>query len=133
MIAVDTNVLVRFLVLDDPGQGAAARKLLAACTEEAPAFVAREVLLELVWVLERAYRFPRGKIADALDGLLAAEEMIVENLDSTALALERYRNDGADFADQMIAGAAMSVGCTQLHTFDKRAARYPEITLITTA
>ena len=133
MIGVDTNVLVRFLVQDDAGQGALARDLLVTCTEEDPAFVSREAVVELVWVLESAYRFPRGKVSDALDGLLSAEEIVVDAAESMALALERYRNEGADFADQMIALAGQGVGCRATYTFDRRAARFPEMSLITSA
>ena len=57
MIALDTNVLVRYLVADDAGQAEAAQALLAGLTAERPGFVCREVAVELVWVLERAYRF----------------------------------------------------------------------------
>lgn len=130
MIGVDTNVLVRFLVLDDPGQGALARDLLTGCTAEAPAFISREAMVELVWVLESAYRFPRGKVSDALDGLLSAEEVVVEDPEAVALALERYRNESADFADQMIALAGQGAGCSTTFTFDRRAARFPGMSIL---
>jgi predicted nucleic-acid-binding protein len=54
VIALDTNVLVRFLVQDDPSQAHLAGEIIDQLTEEAPGFVSREVLIELVWVLERA-------------------------------------------------------------------------------
>lgn len=130
MIGVDTNVLVRFLVQDDPGQGALARDLLISCTSDAPAFVSREAMVELVWVLESAYRFPKGKVADALDGLLSAEEVVVEAPEVIALALERYRNEGADFADQMIGLAGQAAGCSTTFTFDRRAGRFPGMTVL---
>ncbi len=131
MIGLDTNVLVRFLVQDDPGQGALARGLLERCTEDRPGFVGREVLVELVWVLERAYGFARGKVADALDGLLSAEELELETPEAVAVAAEGYRTGGADFADLMIAAAAQRAGCETLYTFDRRAARHEGITLVT--
>jgi len=56
MIALDTNVLVRFLAQDDPDQGRMATDLIGGLTEQKRGFVAREVLVELVWVLERSYR-----------------------------------------------------------------------------
>ena len=73
MIALDTNVLVRFLVDDDAEQVQAARTLLESLTAERPAFICREVMIELVWVLERAYRLPRDRIAAVLEGLIATE------------------------------------------------------------
>jgi len=57
MIALDTNVLVRFLTQDDPGQGRLASTFIGSLTEANPGFVCREVLVELVWVLERSYGF----------------------------------------------------------------------------
>ena len=63
MIALDTNVLVRYLVRDELRQAEAARGLLESLTSERPGYACREVVVELVWVLERAYGFPRDRIA----------------------------------------------------------------------
>lgn len=72
MIALDTNVLVRFLTRDEPTQAAAADCVIAGLSVAEPGFVGREVMLELVWVLERAYRLPRAEVIAALEGLLSA-------------------------------------------------------------
>jgi predicted nucleic-acid-binding protein len=69
MIAIDTNVLVRFLTQDDPEQAAAASAFMRGLTPAAPGFISREVMVELVWVLERAYRFSRAEVSAALEGL----------------------------------------------------------------
>lgn len=130
MIALDTNVLVRFLVQDDPEQAQLATRVIDQLTDDAPGFVSREVLIELVWVLERAYRLGRPEIATALDGLLSATEMEVEGSDEVAPALELYRNDGFGFADLMIAAAARRAGATELVTFDRKATRLPGVHLI---
>ena len=130
MIALDTNVLVRFLVQDDPEQARLAGEIINQLTDDAPGFVSREVLVELVWVLERAYRFGRAEIAIALDGLLAATELLIERADEVGPALELYRNDGFGFADLMIAVAARSVGASELVTFDRKAARLPGVRLL---
>ena len=73
MIALDTNVLVRYLVDDDAEQAEAARTLLEGLTSERPGFVCREVMVELVWVLQRAYGLSRDRIAAVLEALVAAE------------------------------------------------------------
>lgn len=130
MIGLDTNVLVRFLVQDDPEQGAAARALIERCTAEDPGYVPREVMGELVWVLARAYRFGRQEIVRALEGLCEAEELRIEAADRVGLALHRFRNEGHDFADTMIALAARDAGCETLYTFDRRAAGVAEVTLV---
>ena len=120
---------MRFLVQDDPEQSRVAGKIIDQLTEEAPGFVSREVLVELVWVLERAYRLARAEIAGAIDGLLASTELVVEGADAIGAALELYRNDGFGFADLMIA-AARRAGASELLTFDRKAARLPGVRLL---
>lgn len=130
MIGVDTNVLVRFLVQDDPDQAKAAATLFAGLTEEAPGFLCREVLVELVWVLERAYGLSRPDIARALDSLLEARELVVEAADRVAIAVDRYRKGGAGFSDQMIALAGQGAGCQATVTFDRQAGALPGMQLL---
>jgi predicted nucleic-acid-binding protein len=130
VIALDTNVLVRFLVQDDPEQARVAGEIIDQLTEKAPGFVSREVLVELVWVLERAYRLGRAEISGALDGLLASTELVVEGADAIGSALEFYRNDGFGFADLMIVAAARRAGATETVTFDRKAARLPGVRLL---
>lgn len=123
MTGLDTNVLVRYLVQDDAAQAALATAAISALTEAAPGWIAREVMVETVWVLERAYRLPKDQIADAIDGLLAARELIVEEADRVGLAAQRWRDGGAGFADQMIALAGQGAGCRETLTFDAKAAK----------
>jgi predicted nucleic-acid-binding protein len=130
VIALDTNVLVRFLVQDDPDQARLAAEIFDLLTQAAPGFVSREVLVELVWVLERAYRLGRAEIAGALDGLLASTELVIEGADDVGPALELYRNEGFGFADLTIAAAARRAGARELVTFDRKAARLPGVRLI---
>jgi len=130
MIALDTNVLVRFLTQDDPDQAALAAEAIGGLTTDAPGFVAREVLVELVWVLERAYGCTRAQIARALERLVSAAELEVEAADDAGRALARYRDEGFGFADLMIAAAAHRAGATALITFDRKAARIEGVALI---
>jgi predicted nucleic-acid-binding protein len=133
MIGLDTNVLVRFLTQDDPEQGAVASRVMAGLTRTDPAFVSREVLVELVWVLERAYGFDRLEVAQTFDGLLDAQELVLESADRVAVAIDRYRRGGAGFADQMVALAGQRAGCTATLTFDRKAADLPGMELLQTA
>ncbi len=95
MIALDTNVLVRFLVQDDPTQGQAAAELVDGLTEQEPGYICREVIVELVWVLERAYKMTRAQIAPAVEGLLTSREFVVEDADRVGLGL--VDREGPDF------------------------------------
>jgi len=130
LIALDTNVLVRFLVDDDVDQAKIAGTLIDRLTDAAPGFIGREVLVELVWVLERAYEYERADIAAAFDGLLSATELLIEDADDIGLMLELYRNDGFGFADLMIVAAARRAGAVELVTFDRKAARLPGVRLL---
>ena len=122
MIAVDTNVMVRYLVNDEPEQAAAVRTLLEGLTPEHAGFICREVAIEMVWVLERAYKFTRAQIADVLVELIATDSVVVEAADDVASAAGRYRRGGVGFADLMILAAAERAGATPLFTFDRRLA-----------
>ena len=66
MTGLDTNVIVRFLMKDDAEQAALASTVLVKLTAAEPGFVCREVLVELVWVLQKIYRLPRTDIADGI-------------------------------------------------------------------
>ncbi len=131
MMAVDTNVLVRYLVRDHREQAEAARALLQSATAEKPAYACREVVVELVWVLERAYGYSRDRIATILEELVATEGLVVEAADDVALAAFRYRSAGAGFSDLMVLAAARRAGALPLYTFDRKAARLEAVELLT--
>jgi predicted nucleic-acid-binding protein len=132
MIAIDTNVLVRFLVQDDPAQTAACMQFVEGLTPDNPGYVSREVLVELVWVLERAYRYPRPVVAMTLQKLLEAAELVLETADDVGASLDLYRDDGYGFADLMIAAAARRAGAERLVTLDRKAADLPGAELLLT-
>ncbi len=119
MVAIDTNVLVRYLVGDDPKQAEVARKMLEGLTPETSGFICREVIVETVWVLERAYRFPRIQIADVLIELVSTDSLVVEAADDVASAAFRYRQGGVGFSDMMILSAGRRAGHSPLYTFDR--------------
>jgi predicted nucleic-acid-binding protein len=130
MIALDTNVLVRFLTQDEPAQARAAADLLSGLTGDRPGFICREVLVELVWVLERAYKFSSSEIAHVLEGLLSATELVVEEADSGGAILQLYGTRGFGFADLMIRQASRRSGAQYLATFDRRAAVLEGVELV---
>ena len=130
MIAIDTNVLVRYLVRDDAEQAEAARLLLEGITSERPGFICREVAIEVVWVLERAYKFTRAQVADVIVELAATDGIVIEEAEDVAHAAIRYRQTGADFSDLMILAATERMGAGPLYTFDRRLARVDGATLV---
>lgn len=78
MIALDTNVLVRYLIYDDLVQSRAAEDLIGTLSTERKRYIFREILLELVWVLERSYRRSRADVAAMIRLLLSSEELMFE-------------------------------------------------------
>ena len=130
MTALDTNVLIRYLVDDVPEQAEAARALIAELTPDDPGFICREVVLEVGWVLERSYRFTRPQIAEMLMNLTASDTLVVEHSDDVAAAAYRFRQGGVGFADLMILRAAERANSTPLRTFDRRLARMPGAELL---
>ncbi len=122
MIGVDTNVIIRFLTQDDPKQSSLANAFFESLTADAPGFIAREVMVEVVWVLERAYKLPLERIVAAIEGLLSARELVVETADCTGRALGLYREGQAGFADAMIILGCLDAGASRVVTFDRKAA-----------
>jgi predicted nucleic-acid-binding protein len=96
MIAVDTNVLVRLLTMDDARQAAAAKALFAA----GPVWIAKTVLLETGWVLRSLYGYEESEIADAFGRLLGLQNVRVEDEAAVAAALALTAG-GLDFADAL--------------------------------
>lgn len=130
VIALDTNVLVRFLTQDDAEQGALASDAMSRLSRETPGFVCREVLVELVWVLERAYKYPRAEIAKTIEELLSASELVVEAAEDVGCILQLYENDGFGFSDLMILQAGVQSGAKTLLTLDRKAAQLEGATLL---
>ena len=64
VIGLDTNVLVRFIVQDDPVQSSAATSLMeTSCSPDEPGYISLIVLVELAWVLGGAYKYDRSVVA----------------------------------------------------------------------
>ena len=123
MIALDTNVLVRLLAQDNPNQSKAVEDLINGLSEEEPGFICREVIVELVWVLERAYKLGRAQIVPAIEGLLSSRELIVEEAERVGEALALYAAGTPGFSDQMILAAARASESKVLVTFDQSLAK----------
>jgi predicted nucleic-acid-binding protein len=120
VIALDTNVLVRFLVEDDEAQSAAAAALIEeTLSREEGLFVSDIVMCETVWVLGRAYRVKKSGILAILRDLLRARQLVFATPDSLSRALAAYSSGRGDFADYLIREHARSAGCDQIATFDQ--------------
>ena len=120
MIAVDTNVLVRFLVEDDEDQSARAVAIFSSAADrDREIYLSDLVLAETVWVLRRCYRFERAEIANVLQQLLRSRQMAFADTDRLANCISAFGGGKADFADYLIGRLAREQGCTAVYTFDK--------------
>jgi predicted nucleic-acid-binding protein len=115
-VAVDTNVLVRAVVCDDPAQASVAAKIL---TDAELIAVALPCLCELVWVLLRVYNFQPADAANAIRALLVAANVEVNRpaVEAGLLLLEA----GGDFADGVIAYEGNWLGGEIFVSFDQKA------------
>lgn len=131
MPALDTNVLVRYVVRDDGAQLAAARRLIARCIDEGqPLFVPVTVVLELEWVLRSSFDCSRDDVMQVLSSLFSAAELTFESERALEVALQLFREGSADFADCVHVALAAQAGEQPLWTFDRRAARIPGAQLL---
>jgi predicted nucleic-acid-binding protein len=130
LIGLDTNVLVRYFVKDDPEQTRLAVKLIHELSADEPGWVGLVTLLELVWALTRIYRVQRAQVVQIIDTLLASQDIVVEQRETVREVLIVFRTRNTDFADCLIASSAKAAGCSRTMTFDRRAARDAGMQLI---
>lgn len=124
MIGLDTNVLVRYLMQDDPVQSPKAASLIErTLTDENPGFISIVAAVEMVWVLERAYGFATGEIAAVIERMLQASVLIVDREQEVFTAMVALKEGQASFADALIGALDAEAGCSATVTFDRRAAR----------
>lgn len=120
MIAIDTNVLVRYLVEDEPEQSEAARVLFEGLSSDAPGFISLVVLCEMVWALSYTYRWSRPEIGRAVTAMLWMRQLVVEQPEIAARAVA---SQSADISDAIIHEIGRANGCSKTLTFDRRFAR----------
>jgi predicted nucleic-acid-binding protein len=124
MPALDTNVRVRYVVQDDRGQPAAARRLIERCVGEGRSlFVPATVTLELEWVLRTRFGCVKDDVLQVLSTLFSAAELSFESERALEVALQLYREASADFADCLHIALATEAGEPPLWTFDKSATK----------
>ena len=131
MNGLETNVLVRYLVQDDPRQATVATRYIERhCTAHSPCFIGHIVLCELAWVLESNYQQSRAEIASIIEQLLQVGQLEVMEPDAAWRALRDYKNSNADFPDHLMARVNEANGCETTLTFDKKASRQPAFQLL---
>jgi predicted nucleic-acid-binding protein len=126
VIGLDTNVLVRYLAQDDPLQSPRATRILeSVLSEENPGFVSVVVMVETVWVLDRAYGLSVREIAATVERMLQIDVLIIDHEQEVFTAMIALKEGHGEFADALIAALAKRVGCAHTLTFDRKALRLP--------
>jgi len=124
------NVLVRYVMQDDPRQSPRATRLIESLSAEEPGFVPVVALTELVWVLSGSYALARTQVATVLDTLLRSKELVLDRADIVTQALQRFSASGADFADALIERIAAAAGCSATMSFDAGAVKAAAMTQV---
>lgn len=114
MIALDTNVWIRYVTNDDPAQGKRALELLRTSPD---IFLPKTVLLEMEWVLRAVYGLPALSIERAMLQILGLPKVTTETPEQIAFALDLYRM-GVDFADALHLAGSGDVEA--FYTFDAK-------------
>lgn len=120
---IDSNILLRALLDDDPVQSPVARSILEKLARDGSGFVGISALLETFWVMRSRYKIPRETICDTIRAMLRTEGLDMESADAVTQALVHFEEGKVDFPDALLALRNLEAGCASTLTFDKRAAR----------
>lgn len=128
MIALDTNILLRFSTGDDPKQATIAKRFFdRLASERETAFIAAVTLAEFVWVLQKRYRVQPNDLSRALEPLLNVPNLTFEHEG----AVRRAAADGpGDFSDRLIHFIGAAAGCQRTVTFDRAFAKLDGVELL---
>jgi predicted nucleic-acid-binding protein len=124
MIGLDTNVILRYLVQDDPAQSRRATEIIERrLSEQDPGFISLVTILEVAWVLRSLYKQSWPAIADVLEMLLAADSLEIQNEQEIYQALVALRKWPGSFEDALTGALGAWRGCSATLTFDEKAAQ----------
>jgi len=131
MRGLDTNVLVRFFVQDDPEQTQVVLDLFEQTERKGDRFhVTPVTLCELVWVLGSVYRQSRSQIYASLESLLNIRSIEIQDRDLVERALEDAKKGPAEFSDYLIGWQNRQANCVDTLTFDRGLRTAPGFTLL---
>ena len=127
MIGLDTNVILRYLLQDDPRQSRQANRIVdRQLSEQNPGFIDLVSVLEIVWVLRSLLKQTPAEIAGHIERLLAADMLKVQNELQVFEAAFALKRGGAEFEDALIGALNSWAGCSTTLTFDQKATRLPQ-------
>ena len=121
LTGIDTNVVLRAVLGDDPRQSVVAAALFRGLTPERRGFITQVTLAQTYWVMARAKRLPRDTCLAVIRSLVETEVLEFDDGETVVRALT-LAEEGADFADALIQGSMELFGADETVTFDKDAA-----------
>jgi predicted nucleic-acid-binding protein len=122
MIGIDTNILVRYFTQDNLEQAKIVEQIIDThATAPNSLFINNIVMCELIWVLDRGYKYSKEEISKVIKQMLSTEEFAFENQELLWLALNQYNQNTLDFSDALIGEINKEFGCAKTLTFDKGA------------
>ena len=131
MVGLDTNLILRYLLQDDPKQTTLANHIVdQLLSDRNPGFISLVTILEMVWVLRSLLKQTPTEIATHLEHLLAAESLEVQNGQQVFEAAFALKRGTGEFEDALGGALNAWAGCSHTLTFDKRALRMPYFQLI---
>ncbi|MEE9335665.1 MAG: type II toxin-antitoxin system VapC family toxin [Granulosicoccaceae bacterium] len=130
MPALDTNVLVRYLVADDRSQYQVAKAFIEDIVHDEALFIPLSVSVELEWVLRSLYELNKSTILTTFNSLLETREIEFHEESSIEITLNLYADSNTDFADCMHIAIAYSNERAPLVTFDRKASRLTDAQLL---
>ena len=131
MVGLDTNVLVRYLAQDDIIQARQATQIIERqLTEGRPGFISLVTIVETAWVLDRVYGLSNREVAAAVERILQADTLLVQNEQEVFTAMTALKTGAGSFSDALIGALGEWAGCTATLTFDKKAKRLKQFQLL---
>jgi predicted nucleic-acid-binding protein len=126
MVGLDTNVILRYLLQDDPKQTPLANQIVDQfLNQQNPGLISLVTVLEIVWVLRSLMEQTPAEIATHLEHLLAADSLEVQNGQQVFEAAFALKRGTGDFEDALIGALNAWAGCPHTLTFDRKALRMP--------
>lgn len=130
MIGLDTNILVRYLTQDDAKQAQLVNVFMQKHSKTEIMFINNVVICELIWVLERGYKYEKAQIIDIIKVILSIETFSFEQSDVLWMTLDVFEKSNIDFSDALVGELNKLHACVTTYTFDIKASKISSFSLL---
>ena len=131
MVGLDTNVVLRLLLSDDPAQKMRAAKFIQQAKKlDTRIIITLAVVLEMEWVLRSSAKMDKTQVLNVFNLLLESYDIEIDNEKVLEQVLHVYENAASDFAECLFLAQYQRMGCSTMLTFDAKAARMTGVELV---